>query len=336
MKLVIVGGRGGTNIGESFLRAAVAAGVDARLIDSAEAFRANRLVRALFWRLGRRPVHLRHFSQKVFAACSKFGDKTLLLTTGLAPVEESCMQSIRRDVVRVNYLTDDPWSPTHRSRWFLRSLPHYDIVFTPRLAIIDDLKKAGCRRIEYLPFGYDPDFFFPDSSVEEGGATALNSDIVFAGGADRDRVPYMAALSSAGFNLSLYGDYWDKFAETRGLTRGQADVAILRKVLSRSKVGLCLVRRQNRDGNCMRTFEVPAVGTCMLCEDTSEHREIFGEDGNAVVYFSSIEQMVERARWLLDHPVERERIARTGHELITRGGHTYADRLTTMLNAVSS
>ncbi len=81
----------------------------------------------------------------------------------------------------------------------------------------------------------------------------------------------------------------------------------------------------------MRTFEVPATGACLLAEDTSEHREIFGDDGHAVVYFRTLEGMVTKLRWLLTHNEERQRLARVAHHLIVDGRNTYADRLTEML-----
>ena len=51
----------------------------------------------------------------------------------------------------------------------------------------------------------------------------------------------------------------------------------------------------------MRTFEVPAIGACMLTEDTEEHREIFGKEGDAVLYFRTMNEMVSQLRFLLDH-----------------------------------
>ena len=69
----------------------------------------------------------------------------------------------------------------------------------------------------------------------------------------------------------------------------------------------------------------------MLAEDTAEHREIFGDEGHAVVYFRTLEEMVTKVRWLLAHDEERQRLARTAHCLIVRGHNTYTDRLTEML-----
>ena len=44
------------------------------------------------------------------------------------------------------------------------------------------------------------------------------------------------------------------------VVRGQLPIAELPKGISGARIALCLVRRSNRDGHCMRTFEVPAAG----------------------------------------------------------------------------
>ena len=96
--------------------------------------------------------------------------------------------------------------------WFLQAVPQYDTVFTPRRANMRDLKDAGCPRVEFLPFAYNPRVHFPDTSAP---ARAPTSDVMFAGGADADRVPYLAVLIKAGLDVQLYGGYWERYAETR-------------------------------------------------------------------------------------------------------------------------
>jgi spore maturation protein CgeB len=172
---------------------------------------------------------------------------------------------------------------------------------------------------------------FPEQPRANLSGNGKAADVVFVGGADRDRVPYMAALMRAGFQLALYGGFWSRYRETAAAACGLADAQTSRQAILAAKVALCLVRRANRDGHCMRTFEVPAIGACMLTEDTDEHRELFGEDGRTVVYFRTLEEMVEKLRWLLAHDDERRRLANAAHRLITTGRNTYRDRLQTML-----
>jgi spore maturation protein CgeB len=253
-----------------------------------------------------------------------------MLATGIAPIERTTLQEIgRMGTIRLNYLTDDPWNPSHVARWFLEALPCYDFVFSTRTSNLEDLGNRGCSRVRYLPFAYAPAVHYPSYGSKETDASSV--DVAFAGGADPDRVPLLAALIRAGFRVDLYGGYWSRYPETRSASRGHADPDTIRKALGSAKVALCLVRRANRDGSAMRTFELAAMGACILAEYTDEHREILGEDADAVMYFRSRGEMVDRLRWLLAHDEERGRLGSAVLERITSGGNTYKDRLHTML-----
>jgi spore maturation protein CgeB len=256
-----------------------------------------------------------------------------VISTGLAHLAGAAVQAIRRNGARIaNYSTDDPWSRAQGGEWFRESLPHYDAIYSTRRSNLADFRRIGCASVEFLPLAYDPLVHFPEEpSTEIPDALC---DVVFVGAADKDRLPYMEALVQAGLNLHLWGGYWKKIAFFREYAFGHADGAATRRAIAGAKICLCLVRRANRDGHAMRSFEVPAMGGCMLAEDTEEHREIFGAEGRAVVYFNSIPQMVEKARWLLAHPEERKRLAAASHALITGGKNTYADRLQTILQSL--
>jgi hypothetical protein len=331
--LVIVGNSGGTNVGASLVAAAVQAGLRMDFCDAGEAFRAAVWrSRVDWWLRGHTPTRLRAFSQEVVSACKKRRPRWLL-STGLAPIDANALGALGElGVERLNYLTDDPWNPTCRSRWFFDALPLYDRLFSPRWANLNDLRAHGCKNVDYLPFGYDPRICFPEAPADPEELDGLASDVLFAGGADRDRIPYIAALIRSGVRVALYGDYWERFAETRRYTRGHADPGTLRKAAAATKIALCLVRHANRDGHVMRTFEIPALGVCMLAEDTDEHRVFFGADGEAISYFRTPDEMVRKLRWLLSNDDDRRRLADRAHKLVTRGGHTYSDRLLTMLH----
>jgi spore maturation protein CgeB len=85
----------------------------------------------------------------------------------------------------------------------------------------------------------------------------------------------------------------------------------------------------------MRTYEVAAMGGCMLVEDTPDHRDLFGQDEEAVVYFRTSTEAVERLRALLADAPRRAALALRVRERIVRGEHTYAARLRQMLAPLS-
>ncbi len=79
-----------------------------------------------------------------------------------------------------------------------------------------------------------------------------------------------------------------------------------------------------RHSSNMRLFEATGVGACLLTDRTEGLAELF-EPGREVVTFDGLAECVERIRWVLAHPAEREAIARAGQARTLRD-HTYAQR----------
>lgn len=330
-RLVLVGHLSPVHMGAHLKRAAEVLNISTTALDSAEASGGS-FARHWGWRvLGHQPGRLHPFSREVVRICRQVRPEHLL-AVGLAPIDEAALKEIGRlGIRRINYSTDDPWNPAHRSVWFMRALKNYDAVFSTRRANLEELRRVHGSAVSYLPFGYAPEIHFPEPLSGPEDRARFSCDVAFIGGADRDRIPWIRTLIRARFRVALYGPYWNRFYGARPFLKGYADPPTMRKAVSGAKVTLCLVRRANRDGHSMRSFEVPAMGGCMLAEDTQEHREILGEEGRAAVYFQTPEHMVEKLRWLLAREDLRRRLAAEAHRLITAGANTYRDRLETML-----
>jgi hypothetical protein len=333
---MVVGDPSPTHVGAHFASAATALGHHVVVCDTREAYRGPAWRRrAAWWAGGRRPAALRAFSRQVSESAERVRPD-LVLTTGLAPVDAAALDRIGRfGIVRANFLTDDPWNPAHRAPWFGQSLVRYDHVFTPRQANMTELRGLGGPRVTYLAFGYSAERHFPEAPADDAERHRFEADVCFAGGGDRDRIEVIDALTRAGLRVGLYGGYWDRFPSTCALARGFLDAAELRKATGTALVSLCLVRRANRDGHSMRTFEIGAMGGCMLVERTREHEALFGPDGEAVTYFDDAKDAAREALRLASDAALRARLAAASHRLVTGGRHTYADRLQAILARVS-
>jgi hypothetical protein len=329
--LAIVGGFDGAHLGASLWRAARHLGIDTAKFDVSDAGGGNRILRTALWRFGdRRPPAMHRFSKSVVAGCRRSEPETLI-ATGAAPLTNSALRTLRAmGIVCVNYSTDDPWNPALRASWHLRVLPQYDAIFTTRRANTGSFADIGCGEVHYLPFGYDEWLLCRAPALEVPAP-----DVLFAGGADRDRVAFMTEFLRIGPRIALVGGYWERFPAMRPYALGKWAPESLCALTAGAKVNLCLVRRANRDGHVMRSFEIAAVGGCMLAEDTAEHREIFGPDGEAVVYFRTPRDAVGRARSLLADQAERARLSAGVQERILRGAHTYRDRLVSILEVAT-
>ena len=96
-------------------------------------------------------------------------------------------------------------------------------------------------------------------------------------------------------------------------------------VLNKSRVTFNKHTDHNKGivGN-LRMFEATGVGACLLTDNGRNINALF-EPGREVVTYSSIDEVVEKVRYLLDHEDERAEIARAGQKR-TLKDHTIFNR----------
>jgi hypothetical protein len=328
-KVLIVGNPRETHVGRHLVNGAASVGIEAEIMDLAQAYQGPRWLKSLCWHLlGKRPQRLERFSRQVIDRIRDW-QPDLLLTSGLAPLSAKALTQVRQEgVPAANFLTDDPWNKHHHTPWFMRSLPLYDHVFTPRRANMAELEALKGPQVHYLPFAYAPEVHFPPEPMTEVEHQRWKSEVLFIGGADEERAAMVRPLIDSGYKVDVWGGYWDRMSGFESLARGHAGPETFRQLVASAGVNLCLVRRANRDGHSMRTFELAAVGGCLAVEDTCEHREIFGRDGECVRFFRSTAELLTVTSELLADNSERQRLAAAVRSRLVDGGHhTYAARL---------
>lgn len=328
-RVILVGIPKPTHVGLHLKNAAPAAGIEMSVMNMEEAYAGPRLLRTLYWRLlGHRPMQMDEFSARLVERC-RVEKPDFVLTTGLAPVNETALKHIAGMGIPVaNFLTDDPWNPAHRAPWFMRALPHYRHVFTPRHANEDQLRSCGVPDVSYLPFAYATEDHHPPADLTDEDRKRWGGLVAFIGGADADRVALVRVLVRAGIPVGLWGGYWKEHPDLAPHAHGHADAETCRKIVAAAGANLCLVRRANRDGHSMRSYEMPAIGGLLLVEDTPDHRELFGPDGEAVLYFTGMADVVARAKVALAiTEAERQCQRIKTRQKVISSGNTYTDRL---------
>jgi spore maturation protein CgeB len=327
--LILVGPLGNTHVCGSLARAAGDLGVAFSAINTIPAYGGPAIVRKLLWHFGgRRPPRLWAFSADLLKAAMAAPPRAVI-TLGQVPVSGRVISELRQGGIACgNFSTDDPFNPAVKAPWHLRDLPAYDLVFSPRRANIEELRQLGCADVRYLPFAYDDHLFSPPNLSAPEPAPA---DVLFVGGADPDRAHFFSGFVRHGIPVALIGGFWERYPIAGAHNLGLRSADSIRAMTARAHVNICLVRHANRDGHVMRSFEIPAVGGFMVAEDTADHREIFGEEGECVLYFSAPEEAARKCAWAMAHAEDRRRMAAAATARLSRGGHTYRDRLTTML-----
>lgn len=283
------------------------------------------------------PLMYKRFNQALLRATASFRPEIVLVVKG-SYIQPMVLAEIKSEnkAVLINYATDDPFNPASSPPDVTAGIPFYDLYVSTKRSILPDLKRAGARNAVWLPFGYEPALHFPERPNSHEEAGLWESDVVFVGCCDSDRVPFFTQfLNLPEVKFRLYGGYGDRYPELRSSWRGLALGRAYRLAMSSCKIALALVRRANKDGNVMRTFEIPACGAFLLAERTEEHLELF-EEGKDMVCFGSPGEMVDKIVYYLEHNEERRRITEAGYHKVTSSKHTYQDRLIEMFKIVDS
>jgi spore maturation protein CgeB len=228
---------------------------------------------------------------------------------------------------------DEPFNPTYVNSHTADAFRQYAVVFTPRGHLIPEYVERGAQRVERLPFCFDPEVHYPVTL--SGPDQALwGGDAVFVGTWSRKREELLSALKD--FKVRVWGHSWRHArrgfkANASILVGGRAVAGLdMSRALNGASIALNFFTPEQRDMTNVRNFEIPACGAFQSCERTPAVRELLDE-GKEVACFESPEEMIEMVRYYLPRPEERRAMAAAAYRRILHDGHTYLDRVATMI-----
>lgn len=239
-----------------------------------------------------------------------------------------------------SYNNDDPFGPkVHGSVpwhhhwlwcWYLKCLPHFDRNFFYRRINCAEAKAIGATHAEVLMPYFIP---WQDRPVEltPRERNRFETDVVFVGHYEPDgRAHAVNQLVRDGRHVKIWsGASWrDALITEYYQINGPIEIALgtdYAKSLCGARICLAFLSKLNRDTYTRRCFEIPACGKLMLAERTDDLLRMFKEDEEAC-FFSSNEELVDKARWLIDNPDIRERIAQAGMRRVWADGHDVMSR----------
>ncbi len=236
---------------------------------------------------------------------------------------ETC-RLVQPGAVWFNIYTDDPFnieSQGSTNSNIIDSLSFFDVYCIWSHNLIYKLKERGCRRVEYLPFGYDSDSHGPPPYTVAIEPSAVS----FVGAWDPHREEILTAL--ANYDLRIYGYGWDRVPRRSPLRKNFLPRNIygdeLSKAIYSSAVSLNLLRPQNFGAHNMRTFEIPAMSGLMLTTRSKEQNDFFPEGEGSLMY-SDVHELRNQLDRLFSDTELAQRLRHRGNELSK--GHSYSDR----------
>jgi spore maturation protein CgeB len=167
------------------------------------------------------------------------------------------------------------------------------------------------------------------TSAEPCSSQSCRYDVSFVGSMYGYRAEWIAALRAGGIAVSCFG---------HGTENGVVSAAEIPEIFRTSRISLNFSGSGQNPGGVggheqrqikARTFEVPGAGGFLLTEVAPELERFFAI-GTEIVAFASPGELVERARYYLVNPDERDAIARAGHAR-TIAEHTYEQRISQIL-----
>jgi spore maturation protein CgeB len=251
-------------------------------------------------------------------------------------------------VCAISYNNDDPFGPRVHGNvpwhhhwlwfWYLRCLRHFDFNFFYRRINCEEALDCGALHADVLMPYFVP---WVDKPTELSALdrARFDAEAVFAGHYECDgRGEALVELMRANINVriwsssewpaevkAIYPRRYGKIVPARG-----ADYP---KAIAGSQIGLSFLSKLNRDTYTRRCFEIPAIGSLLLCERTDDLLGMFKEDVEAC-FFSSRHELLDKCLRLLRNPSLRADIAKAGFQRVRRDGHDVTNRARQFLEKI--
>lgn len=255
----------------------------------------------------------------------------LVWTDKLLGMQPETLDKLRvMGIATVSYMIDNPFGTRQDPGWrlYMKDIPHYDLHVVQRDANIVDYKVRGARDVIKIQTAYEPTIHFPPP---EGWSDAdRDREVSFVGTPYDDRATTLAWLTSQGISVSISGNRrsWQKALPAEAFDtlyrEGELYLQQYREAIWRSKINLSFLTHSNKDEFAHKSFEIAACEGFLLAERSEGHLQRFVEDEEAV-FFSTIDECVDKIRKYLPDEVKRQRIAAAGWARAQRSGY-YNDR----------
>lgn len=185
-----------------------------------------------------------------------------------------------------------------------------DVVFCAQKAGAEKMKADGIDNPIWLPHAFEP------QAYPKGCLATKRYDVCFVGHVNNARRE--EALNRL-------------FSEFPNFYYGQQLFEQAAEKFSESKV---VFNISMTDDVNMRNFEVCGTGSLLLTNWLPTIEELGFKDGENCVLYRTPDEMIEKAKFYIEHDEEREKIARAGYELVSKY-HTIQNRVDVMLSEIN-
>lgn len=191
------------------------------------------------------------------------------------------------------------------------SLNYIDIVLSPSKKICIEYIKKGLKS-EVLELGFD------ERILKNINFTHKKNAIVFAGNII-DKIGYHQARKDFLQNFFLSSNIpYEIYTQNKNLNLKNINNEVYGieyfNILSQYTISINKhIDISNNIAGNMRMYETTGLGTCLLTDHLDNISELFEVDTEIVTY-STLEEAIEKGRWLLNNPKKAYEIAKAGQK----------------------
>jgi spore maturation protein CgeB len=264
-----------------------------------------------------RRINRKMMNEAFIAAVAKGKPDVVFFLKG-ETIYESALRHVKEtwNPLLIQWYPDGPFNVEvkNATKDSIASIPLFDIYYIYAKSLIAPLKAAGARRVEYLPFCYDPHMLVKPDIVSEEDRARYATDVVFAGTWEPMREWWLEKITD--LPLDIWGNSWENAVSPAIAERWRGNAVYgeeISKLFAVSKIHLNFLREQNKDSHNVRTLEIPGFGGFLLTQRSKEQAEELFVEGKEIACFETGEELREKIRWYIDHEDERLAIAEAGH-----------------------
>jgi spore maturation protein CgeB len=357
MKILFLGqiGEGQTSLMR--MRALERLGYTVRGVHTTEAWhRASWLTRQMQRRMQRGSI-IDGINRSVITAAREFRPN-LVWAEKQEFLYEATIDELRKQGARTVHFTPDPYFALHwkRTRLMDDAMGAFDVLVYCKAYEREQYEALG-KPVVYMPLGYCDEVHRALPSDDP----RWKCDVGFLGGWEPRRERLLHAVAAAWVDLKILGGYWNFLHDGRWTPRrhiilkqlaggepfdfhrdellarahlgGEVYADDYARALTGARIGLGFLRAVCQDQHTTRTFEIPACGSLLLADRTSEHQEFFHE-GKEAEFFSSDDELLDKLRFYSANESAREQIAGAGHQRCIDGQYAYIHRLKSALRHI--
>lgn len=274
-------------------------------------------------------------------------------------LSREAIEALKKSATVVHFTPDPYFSVAwKRTRLMDEAIVSFDALVYCKCYERSDYETAGPQPI-YMPLGYCDEVHRPLLSDDGRWSCSVG----FLGGWEPRREHLLHAVASRNIVLKIWGAYWEFLRDGRWTPRrhiilrqlagresfrihqdpllaeafqsGEVYANDYARALTGSRIGIGFLRTVCPDQHTTRTFEIPACGSMLLADRSNEHCELF-EEGREAEYFSSTDELVDKAEYYSRNDSARERLASAGRRRCEVSKYAYIHRLSAVLDALNA